>query len=334
MIYPKELKGFTPHAYIRISTDEQSPADKEKPLDKRENMKKQLKVIKKWLSQNNLPPLKPENIHYELASGGDPTRPVLQRAITQAVNGKGKRMFMVAELSRFSRDLRHGMQATIPLYENGVPLVVTDDGLITGTKQRPEGDNDILMGLKISLATGERERLRKRVQKSIEASKEAGVFTSKGLELYPDSKNDLYQWFIDNLAKIAPKKKGGIGNTEVMKQLSVVYGNTVPFSIGTVQRAYERLMEMKGEMTPEEFDNWNTFRKRILAMEQMFGQNDWRMKAVRYRTNGYITKPLDPAYSVQPSEEVIQEAIDNPSENISFKQFKQYRKEVSKRGSN
>ena len=92
---------------------------------------------------------------------------------------------------------------------------------------------------------------------------------------------------------------------------------------------FNRLTELKANMTVEEFNEWNSFRKRILNMERAFGVDDWRMKAVRYRVNGYLTKPLEYA---KPTEEVIQGAIDNPSENLSFKQFKQYRKEVSKRG--
>jgi len=330
VIYPSDLKGFQPIVYIRISTDEQSPQDAGKPLEKRQNMKRQLEVIKKWLKANGLNLPKDNHIHYELASGGDPTRPILARAIQQAVEQKGKTMFVVAELSRFHRDIRHGMSATIPLFENNIPLVATDDGLITGTKQNPEGDNDILMGLKISLATGERERLRKRVGKAIEANREAGIFNSKGLELYPQAKGDIWQFLIDNLADSAPKNEGGIGYTEFIKLMDVVAGGKSPVSTGWLQRAYTRIMEQKANMTPDEFNEWNEFRKRILDMERKIGQDDWRMKAVRYVSNGYITKPLDSAYP-KPTEEMIQNAFDNPAENLSFKDAKKYRSIVSKR---
>jgi DNA invertase Pin-like site-specific DNA recombinase len=327
--YPKDLKGFKPVVYLRISTDEQSPQDEGKPLEKRENLKRQLKAVSAWLKANGLTDPKADHVHYELASGGDPTRPVLARAIEQAVGLKGKRMFVVAELSRFTRDLRHGLASTIPLYENGIPLVVTDDGLITGTKDDPEGDNDILMGLKISLATGERERLRKRVQKSIERNIEEGIFNSKGLELYPDAQGDMYEYWLENLPRLASKKDGGWGATEWLKLSSVVYGGKPPFGSGLMNSVFNRLSELKANMTVEEFNEWNSFRKRILNMERAFGVDDWRMKAVRYRVNGYLTKPLEYA---KPTEEVIQGAIDNPAENLSFKLFKQYRKEVSKRG--
>ena len=86
--YPSDLKGHEPYLYIRMSTDEQSPADKGKPLEKRKNMERQVRAIKRWLSSNKLPMPKPENIHYELASGGDPTRPVLKRAVDSAVAAK------------------------------------------------------------------------------------------------------------------------------------------------------------------------------------------------------------------------------------------------------
>jgi len=52
MKYPKDLKGFKPVVYLRISTDEQSPQDEGKPLEKRENLKRQLKAVSAWLRGN------------------------------------------------------------------------------------------------------------------------------------------------------------------------------------------------------------------------------------------------------------------------------------------
>ena len=330
--YPSDIKGFKPVVYLRISTDEQSPQDKKKPIEKRSAFKNQLAKIEKYLKANKLPMPKPENIHYELASGGDPTRPILKRAINQAVNAKGNSVFVVSELSRFHRDIRHGMAETIPLYENGIPLLVTDDNLITGTKQAPEGDSDILMGLKISLATGERERLRKRVKGAIAERQSQGIFASKGLELYPEADGDIYQYVIDNLDKAESAKQGGIGFEQFRKQLEVVYGSKTPFTNAFVRTSSKRIRELKGEMSEDEFEQWNNFRKRILEMERMFGKEDFRMKAVRYRSNGFITDPLNPSYSQIPTEEIIQNAIDNPAENLSFKDAKKYRSRVSKRG--
>lgn len=330
--YPSDIKGFKPIVYLRISTDEQSPQDKNKPIEKRTAFKNQLAKVQAYLKANKLPMPKPENIHYELASGGDPTRPILKRAINQAVNSKGKAVFVVSELSRFHRDIRHGMAETIPLYENNVPLLVTDDNLITGTKESPEGDSDILMGLKISLATGERERLRKRVKGAIAERQAQGVFASKGLELYPEAEGDVYQFIIDNLDKATTKKEGGVGNTQFLNLLSVVYGDKFPATVQFVRTSAKRISTLKGEMDEDTFNQWNNFRKRILEMERMFGKDDFRMKAVRYRSNGFITDPLNPAYSEMPTEEVIQNAIDNPAENLSFKDAKKYRSLVSKRG--
>jgi len=331
MIYPSDLKGFKPVVYLRISSDEQGPQDKGKPLEKRQNMKNQLAKVKSFLKEHGLSMPKDENIHYELASGGDPTRPILKRAIQQNVDMKGKKMFVVAELSRFHRDIRHGMKDTIPLFENDVPLLATDDSLITGTKNRPEGDNDILMGLKISLATGERERLRKRVRGAIATKTAQGIFVSKGLELFPEADGDIYQFVIDNISKAAGKKDGGIGFEAFFRLLETVYGKKPPFSNQWARKSSTRILELKSEMSPEEFDDWNNFRKRILEMERSFGKDDWRTKAVRYRSNGYLTAPLDDNFSIQPSEEIIQNAIDNIEENLSFKDARKYRAKISKR---
>ena len=331
MIYPSELKGFKPVVYLRISSDEQGPQDKGKPLEKRQAMVNQLARIKSWLKKEGLLMPKPEHIHYELASGGDPTRPILKRAIQQVVDMKGKKIFVVAELSRFHRDMRHGMKDTIPMHENDIHLLVTDDSLITGTKSRPEGDNDILMGLKIALSTGERERLRKRVKGAIATKQEQGIFVSKGLELFPEADGDIYQYVIDNLQKFAPKDNGGIGWTAAYRLLETIYGSKPPFSSQWSRKASKRILDLRAEMSGEEFEEWNTFRKRILEMERNFGKDDFRMKAVRYRSNGFLTDPLNPNYSQIPSEEIIQDAIDNPSDNLSFKDARKYRKEVSKK---
>jgi len=334
MKFPKDLKGFKPTVYLRISTNEQSQGDSKKPLAKQQAFKNQLSRIKDFLKTNGLSIPKDEDIFYELASGGDPTRPVLKQAINRAVNRKGKGMFVVAEMSRFHRDLRYGMKDTIPLYENEVPMLITDDSLITGTKNSPEGDSDILMGLKVSLSTGERERQRKRVKASIDTKTKQGIYVSKGLVLHPNADGDIYQYIIDNLDKAVPVKEGGIGVAQFLRQLEVVYGNKTPFSTQFVRVASDRIRKLKMDMTPEEFQEWNNFRKRILEMERMFGVDDWKMKAVRYRSNGYITDPLNVNFSIKPSEEVIQNAIDNPQDNLSFKDSKRYRSQVLKRANN
>jgi DNA invertase Pin-like site-specific DNA recombinase len=331
MIYPSDLKGFKPVVYLRISSDEQGPQDKGKPLEKRQAMVNQLAKVKRYLKDNGLPMPKPENIHYELASGGDPTRPVLKRAIQQAVDMKGKRMFVVAELSRFARRIRYGMKDTIPLFENDIPLVATDDQMITGTKNNPQAQQDIMMGIAIALATGEREKLRQRVRSSIETKTAQGIFVSKGLEIFPEADGDIYQYVIDNVEKFAPKDKGGLGWTASYRLLETIYGSKPPFSNQWSRKASKRILDLKGEMTPEEFENWNNFRKRILEMERMFGKDDFRLKAVRYRSNGYLTDPLNPNFSTQPDEEMIQNAIDNPADNLSFKDARKYRKDISKK---
>ena len=331
MIYPSDLKGFKPVVYLRISSDEQGPQDKGKPLEKRQAMVNQLAKVKRYLKDNGLPMPKPENIHYELASGGDPTRPVLKRAIQQAVDMKGKRMFVVAELSRFARRIRYGMKDTIPLFENDIPLVATDDQMITGTKNNPQAQQDIMMGIAIALATGEREKLRQRVRSSIETKTAQGIFVSKGLEIFPEADGDIYQYVIDNVEKFAPKDKGGLGWTASYRLLETIYGSKPPFSNQWSRKSAQRILDLKGNMTSEEFENWNNFRKRILEMERMFGKDDFRMKAVRYRTNGYLTDPLNPNFSTQPDEEMIQNAIDNPADNLSFKDARKYRKDISKK---
>lgn len=331
----KDLKKAEPYAYIRLSFDELGEA-KKWSKEKRANiwkipkMKTQLNRVKDFLKASGLKPLKPENIFGEVASGGEPTREVWNRLTHNVLPNLKKPSFVIfTDMSRWSRNMRYGMAESIPLYINDIPMVSADDNLVIGTRLRPDADGDLLFGVKTVVSNAELENIRRRTRSGMSSISKTGVYTSGGLDLYPFSKTDPYDWIMDNMADGATVGKGGLGWTR--------YGNKLMDNTTGVQSAasargmHNRISELKREMTDADFESWNNFRKRIRAMEQKLGTEDWGVQAVRYRSNGFISAPLDERYSREPTEEDIQEWFDNPQDNLSFKDTKQWTSEVKKK---
>ena len=327
----KDLKGLVPIAYIRLSFDEigDAKASSREDILKIAKIKLQIKRLKDFCKSIGLT-LKDENIFVEVASGGDNNRPVQKQFVKKVISNK-KNFGVVTDLSRWWRDMRYGIAGTIPFYEANNLFVSADDNLIIGTKKRPQPDADTLLGIKITLAGGERENLRRRTQSSMTALKEAGTFTSAGLELYPSADIDPYDYIIENMGDAAPKKFGGVGWQTFAERIGVLGGESAPSTESWAKTAVKRIQTLMSEMTDDQFTNWNAFRKYIREMERMNGADSWPMKAVRYRVNGYITQPLTESFSREPTVEEVQEYFSNPIDNLSFKLTKLYKSQVSKR---
>ena len=129
----KDLKGAKKVVYLRISNREQAAGDAGKPKEKQQTFKEQLARVNQYLTDNNLGKADEKFVFREIGTGADPTRPIWKESIQTASALKGKVVYIVTELSRFARNLRYGASATIPLYENDVPMLSTDERLIIGT---------------------------------------------------------------------------------------------------------------------------------------------------------------------------------------------------------
>jgi len=331
----KELKKAEPIAYIRLSLDELGIAkkwskEKRSEVYKIPKIKLQIQRVKDYLKLNGLKPLKDENIYAEVASGGDYTRPVWLRLIENVIPSLKKPSFVIfTDMARWSRDMRYGMSHSIPLYISDTPMVAADDNLVIGTSKRPDADGDLLFGIRTVLSNQARETIRKNTKSAMTSMALAGTYTSGGLDLYPLSKTDPYDWILDNMADGATKGDGGLGWTVYgQKLIDNTRGVQSPASARGI---HNRLSELKSEMTLEEFDRWNAFRKRIRNMEKKLGDDDWGVKAVRYRSNGFISAPLDERYAREPTDAEIQEWFENPQENLSFKDLRVYTSEVKKK---
>lgn len=327
----KDLKGHRSMMYGRLSYDEVPTADRKKNPLQIPKLKLQVQRFKDFCTKNGLPQPKPEDIFLEVASGGDPTRPVWHQAINKAATMKGKRWIGFTDLSRWSRDMRTGVAESIPLYNSDCPMVSADDTLVIGTKARPNADGDTLFGIKIVLAGGERENLRRRTQSAMTAMKASGTFTSAGIDLFPNADIDPYDFIEDNLHRAMNKKEGGIGLDGLGRLVGDAAGATWTQNPSWARKAVNRIKEYKQKMSPSEYADWKAYRKRVRKLEQDMGEDDWAVRALRYRTNGYLTKPLEEAYSTPPVEEDIQMWMANPSLNLSAKATKEYRSKVMKK---
>ena len=341
----KAIKKAEPVVYLRISNQEQAMGDADKPLDKQTTFKTQLKRVENGLKEMGFTgKVKPMNVFREVGSGGDSTRPVWKEAIESAVQLqrqiKKPVVFVVTELSRFSRDFRYGVAEMIPLYENDIPIVATDDRLIVGTSSLPTPDADILLGIKMTLAGGERETVKKKEKSGRKARTQAGIYYSVGMSLWPFANEDPYDWLADNVSKARAIKDGGLGGTKWANYQEGALGKPPMAPSGTWhKRAWPNFLNIKANLDDKEFKEWDAFRRRFRAFEkkegydgaQAVGKASWPVKAGRYQFNGYLTKPYMPEFSQKPTNARFEEVISNPQEYLSAGDKKLYRKVVGKR---
>ena len=345
MVDMKNILKAEPVVYLRISNQEQAMGDADKPLDKQGTFKTQLKRVENGLKEMGFTSkVKPLNVFREVASGGDSSRPTWKNAVQHAVQLsrqiKKPVIFVVTELSRFSRDFRYGVAEMIPLYENDIPIVATDDRLIVGTNTLPTPDADILLGIKMTLAGGERETTKKKEKSSRKARKEAGIYYSVGMSLWPFANEDPYYWLEKNISKAAAIKNGGLGGTKFKAYQEGALGKPPHAPSGTWHvRAWPNWMKIRANLDEKQFKEWDAFRRRFRDFEkkmaydgaQAVGKVSWPVKAARYQFNGYLPKPYDPAFSEKPSNARFNDVIENPAEFLSAGDKKLYRKVVGKR---
>jgi len=334
---PKDLKGTKKVVYLRISGREQALGDEHKPKHKQQTFKEQLARVNQYLTDHNLGKADEKFVFREIGTGADPTRPIWKESVKTAANLKGKVVYVVTELSRFARNLRYGASETIPLYENDVPMLATDERLIIGTEKRPEPDSDIMMGIKMSLSTGELETTKKKELSGRRARTESGVYHSAGLSLWPFADADMFAWLRDNIHLFKKKDEGGMGKAAFKRRLEAIGGEGGPTGAWAIA-ASKTAAEIAEKLSPEEYQQWEAFRQRILELEQAEGYDgargkgklSWPVKAIRYRFNGYLTKPFDPNFS-EPTEAEWEEVYSNPRDNISAKDRKVWNIVIGKR---
>lgn len=351
----KDLKGRKPIVYLRISTDEQAPGDKGKPPSKKAPLVKQRQRVEAWLKAQGLKAPKDADVFYEVGSAGDPTRPVWAEARAAAQKAGAKGFMVMTESSRWGREITSAGEMR-PLRAANVPVVFAEDlagGLILGTDTHPNGTGDVLFGIKLSLASGERENTRQKEKRTRTALKEQGIYTARPPSVWPFARVDMWDWLTDNVDLLLPKKQGGLGQEAFGRLMSSTAGPEsqmyAPNAAGgtkawkTMRDRLDTVAALRSE-DPLRADAWVAWRRRLRLLEKDRGTDlatgvgkwDPEVAAVRYRFDGFLARPEekdadgDYVYE-QPTDERVAEIMADPANNLSFKALKKYKSVVSKR---
>lgn len=338
------MKKATPFVYLRLSSELQAKGDAGKPIEKQSWAIDQLASIEEYLKKNGLKMPKKIHVFRDLGTGADFDRPGLSQLLEAIHSHKGRSYIAISEPSRWGRNTVLGNELYAPLYRRDIPLLSTSDGLVSGTATEPRPNAQFLFTIKQGMGDTERGRLVERVKRKVATRKASGILSAAIGSLFPFARQDPLDVLRDNiLLPQVPVKQGGGLNALMRLVESTSAPNGAPFAWGNNARKREN--ERVAKLTPEQYQQWYQYRKKIRAI---FAKRDYDparnvpirslkrtgtdfgAKALQRMAGGYLSQPFDPAYSMLNDEE-IREILTNPKEYLSDADKKQYRKEVSKR---
>ena len=342
----KWMKNATPFVYARISDKEQSPDEASLDVMKQTPIIEQIEGMKAKLKLLELKQPKKGNVWADIASGGTMDRPAWKSMMEAVLNHEGRAYVVVAEPSRWARNTVLGSEAYAPLYRRDIPILSTSDGLMSGTTTEPRPNVQFLFLIKQGVAEGERGQLIDRVNRKKETRISQGILPAGIGSLFPFARADPLDVINENIhVMAAPRKEGGGKGAfgRLVVQLTAPNG---PNSDQYYRKELERENERKAQLTPEEYATWYAFRKkwRALQLERDYDSQkdgpivslnrkdvDWGMRAAQRFANGYLRYPFSKEYKdTMPTDEAIQEYLDNPREYLSDNDKKLYRSIVGK----
>jgi len=342
---PPWMKKATPFVYLRLSSEYQAKGDAGKPLEKQSWSIDQLESIKSFLKANGMKMPKEGNIFRDLASGGTMDREGLQRLIEAVMMHKGRAYVAVVEPSRFGRNSTLAFEQLAPLYRKDIPLLSTDDALVSGTLKEPRTNAHLLFTIRMGVSEVERGTLSTRVNRRKEQRKEQGILSAGIGSLFPFARKDPLDVLLENESLVdVPVKEGGGQNALGRLVVSGSAPNGAPAMSWTAAERL-RLAPIRAKLTPEQFNEWKDYRRKIRAIfasrdfdpargAKVVSLNrkdiDWGSKALQRMAGGYIAQPYDEAYFPL-DDDSIQDILSNPLEYLSDADKKLYRRVVSKR---
>jgi len=319
-----DLKKRTPIIYARLS---QAEAKSEGP----KKLRLQVKKIEDFLKKNGIK--KKTLIFKEVASGTDPTRTEWKAAIAASL-GKKNTFIAVYDFSRFSRDMRSGMAASIPMYNANVPILSTLDGvgMLTGTKENPHPDGDLMWGIKTVLVTREVETTKEKERTTGRTLREAGVATVKGLALYPHAAANPWEILIEQYPRFKAKDINATDYGRLIADLTAVKGRKVSPGWQWQRNNVKTWLDIKESVSPDAYAEWWAFLNRVRDYERSQGYDgagsgvekgkvSWQVKALRRMSNAYLNEPAK--YPI-PTEDEWVEWTSNFEPYLSVKDSKTY----------
>jgi len=342
---PPWMKKATPFVYLRLSSEYQAKGDQGKPLDKQSWAIDQLESIKSFLKANGMKQPKEAHIYRDLASGGSMDREGLQELMEAVLSHRGRSYVAVVEPSRFGRNSTLAFESLAPLYRKDIPLLSTDDALVSGTIKEPRTNAHLLFTIRMGVSEVERGTLSTRVNRRKEQRKQQGILSAAIGSLFPFARKDPLDVLLENeqLIQVLPRDGGGQNNLGRLVQ-SASAPNGAP-NIAWTANERKRLEPIRAKLTPEEFNAWKDYRKKIRAIyasrdfDPARNPNpasinrkdiDFGAKALNRMVGGFIAQPYDPAYFPLDDEE-ISDILANPKDFLSDGDKKLYRRVISKR---
>jgi DNA invertase Pin-like site-specific DNA recombinase len=288
------LKGAKVLTYQRVSTTKQEG-----------NLSTQERIVKDTLKNAGFTG-KPE-VFSEQSSGTKLDREELLKMIARALELKsqGKKVVIaLRDIQRFSRDpydlgilYKNTPSLEESLWFNDIPLVSLTENLVTGTKNIPNTNGDLIGPILMTIG-GQEVKLRKdQTKKGVDKSAEAGIIAGVGINLYPKEVLNPYRELLRML-------RAGLTQSEASRRL----GRSKSWSKDNRKR-----LEAIALIGPTSLEDWLNVTDIIRRYEQEFGTRvgpsaTKRMKAVGRKTSGYLKFPEK--YPV-PTEENIQFYFDN-----------------------
>ena len=288
------LKGAKVLTYQRVSTTKQEG-----------NLSTQERIVKDALKNAGFTG-KPE-VFSEQSSGTKLDREELLKMIARALELKsqGKKVVIaLRDIQRFSRDpydlgilYKNTPSLEESLWFNDIPLVSLTENLVTGTKNIPNPNGDLIGPILMTIG-GQEVKLRKnQTKKGVDKSAEAGIIAGVGINLYPKEVLNPYRELLRML-------RAGLTQSEASRRL----GRSKSWS-----KDNRRRLEAIALIGPTSLEDWLNVTDIIRRYEQEFGTRvgpsaTKRMKAVGRKTSGYLKFPEK--YPV-PTEEDIQFYFDN-----------------------
>ena len=288
------LKGAKVITYQRVSTTKQEG-----------NLSTQERIVKDALKNAGFTG-KPE-VFSEQSSGTKLDREELLKMISRALELKsqGKKVVIaLRDIQRFSRDpydlgilYKNTPSLEESLWFNDIPLVSLTENLVTGTKNIPNPNGDLIGPILMTIG-GQEVKLRKdQTKKGVDKSAEAGIIAGVGINLYPKEVLNPYRELLRML-------RAGLTQSEASRRL----GRSKSWS-----KDNRRRLEAIALIGPTSLEDWLNVTDIIRRYEQEFGTRvgpsaTKRMKAVGRKTSGYLKFPEK--YPV-PTEEDIQFYFDN-----------------------
>ena len=337
------MKKATVLGYTRISSNAQDTADKKiTDAKKKPILISQLKEVQQGLKAQGLPQIKNQNWFAEIESGTNRDRGQWRAVLAKAqeLAQKGKRVFIaVKDPSRWSRNTRHSMVAVDRMHDLGVPVFAVREGIQTGSTGDLHPTEELIFLQLQGGASFVSQEQKKKADKSVELSKEAGVMSGKGTSLFPFARRDPLDAFLEQQPLLSLTPKQGGGSTAFA---GTIEGMTMPNgrTATSVNRLKEDELERRKNLTDAEYQAWYDYRKMIrdILIELDYdpyatknnreGKISWKAKALMRMVGRYLKEPWK--YSPR-SEDEIQKIMKSPKEYLGTKDLLRYRQLVGKR---